>query len=56
MREHAVPEWPDPDDRGGFPVPARFQGASKSVVVAQTRPCEQHLPSTGFHFVVNGGR
>ena len=49
MRQHGVADWPDPDAKGAFDLPARLRGANgKPRLLSQTRACRQYLPSKGI--------
>lgn len=48
MRDHGVPEWPDPDSDGNFPLPAPLEGEGKSPrVLAGFAACNSLLPPEG---------
>jgi hypothetical protein len=54
MREHGVADFPDPDERGRFNLPARLQPPNGPALLAsQERACRQYMPKKGI--AVTGG-
>jgi hypothetical protein len=54
MREHGVSDFPDPDARGTFVMPARLQPPSAARLLrGPERACRQYMPSKGIR--VAGG-
>jgi hypothetical protein len=49
MREHGVSDFPDPDARGGFRMPARLRPPNgASVLRVPERACRQYMPKKGI--------
>jgi hypothetical protein len=46
LRQHGVPNWPDPDPNGSFGLPPSLQRKSPNWVQA-TRACARLMPSNG---------
>lgn len=46
LRQHGVPDWPDPDPDGSFGLPPSLQHKSPTWVQA-TRACARLMPSNG---------
>jgi len=46
IRQHGVPNWPDPDPDGSFPLPPSLQ-KGRATSVAMTA-CQRYLPSGGI--------
>ena len=46
IRQHGVPNWPDPDPDGSFPLPPTLNPKSPAGQAAGTA-CQQYLPSSG---------
>lgn len=45
MRREGLPDWPDPDPEGAFPLPTRLQGTSgKRLVAPHARACQRYIP------------
>jgi hypothetical protein len=43
MRQHGVPDWPDPNPDGSWSLPSRLQG--KAPWIGAMQHCRQYLPS-----------
>jgi hypothetical protein len=49
MREHGVADFPDPDARGTFNMPARLRPPNgASLLRAPERACKQYMPTKGI--------
>lgn len=49
MRQHGVSDWPDPNEKGKFPLPPRLSGPnSRNLVLAQDHACAQYRPGGGI--------
>jgi hypothetical protein len=48
IRRHGVPNWPDPDPAGSFPLPPSLQTKTSAQVTAQAA-CRQYIPSGGLN-------
>jgi hypothetical protein len=48
MRHHGVPNWPDPDPDGSFPLPPALQTKTPTDAAA-LRACGQYVPSGGIN-------
>jgi hypothetical protein len=54
MREHGVSDFPDPDARGRFSMPARLRPPNgASLLRGPERACRQYIPKKGI--VIAGG-
>jgi hypothetical protein len=47
IRRHGVPNWPDPDPDGSFPLPPSLQQKTPAEATAQNA-CSQYIPSGGI--------
>jgi len=47
LRQHGVPNWPDPDPDGSFPLPPPLQQKTPAWPAA-ARACQQYIPSGGI--------
>ena len=47
MRQHGVPNWPDPDPDGSFPLPPPLQTKTPAAAAAQ-QACRRYVPSGGI--------
>jgi hypothetical protein len=50
MRQHGIPDWPDPQNDGSFILPARISQGGKAVSRGPTQACRQYLPAQGLTF------
>jgi hypothetical protein len=48
IRKHGVPDWPDPNPDGTYPLDARLRGAGKGGIVAGLEACRRLNPSGGI--------
>ena len=50
MREHGLPDWPDPNGAGAFKLPPRLQSskAAGSLLEQPDRQCHQFAPVSGI--------
>lgn len=48
IRQHGVPNWPDPDPNGSFPMPPPLQTKNEAVANAMTA-CQRYTPSGGIN-------
>jgi hypothetical protein len=48
IRQHGVPNWPDPDPDGSFPLPPSLQKKTPAYVAA-SRACQRYIPSGGIN-------
>jgi hypothetical protein len=48
MRQHGVPNWPDPDPDGSFPLPPPLQTKTPADAAA-LRACGRYVPSGGIN-------
>jgi hypothetical protein len=48
MRQHGLPDWPDPKDDGSFAPPARIMQGGKAATRTQIQACRQYLPAQGL--------
>ena len=49
MRQHGVPDWPDPTDRGDFALPPRLEPRSAEPLWRDADgQCHQFVPSSGI--------
>jgi hypothetical protein len=54
MREHGVADFPDPDETGGFRMPARLRPPNGAAILrAPEQACRQYIPKKGVR--VQGG-
>jgi hypothetical protein len=54
MREHGVADFPDPDEKGGFRMPARLRPPNgTSILRGPEQSCRQYMPKKGVR--VDGG-
>jgi hypothetical protein len=52
VRAHGVPDWPDPNALGEFPLDARLLADGKRLFIGPVRTCERSHPLPGgFHAV-----
>ncbi|WP_204055748.1 hypothetical protein [Microbispora corallina] len=54
MRAHGLPDWPDPDPDGEFPLPPRLLAAGKRGFVAQMRSCAAVNPDPSKRVSIRG--
>jgi hypothetical protein len=47
MRDHGVPDWPDPNSEGSFSLPARLERLGKRGIMTQLQACKQYQPERG---------
>ncbi len=47
MRQHGLPDWPDPNGEGAFPLPARLRHTDKKAMRPQLDACQRYFPSDG---------
>ncbi|MGI8329130.1 hypothetical protein ACRYCC_04140 [Actinomadura scrupuli] len=47
MRDHGVPDWPDPNSEGAFSMPPRLERLGKRGVMAQLEACKQYNVGRG---------
>lgn len=47
LRHHGVPNWPDPDPDGSFPLPPPLQRKTPAWATA-ARACQRYIPSGGI--------
>lgn len=47
IRQHGVPNWPDPDPDGSYPLPSSLQ-TKKPAMVAALQACQRYVPSGGI--------
>jgi hypothetical protein len=47
MRDHGLPDWPDPDSEGEFSLPARLERLGKRGIMAQLEACKQYNVGRG---------
>jgi hypothetical protein len=52
MRQHGVPDWPDPNPDGTWSLPPRLQG--KTPWIGAMQHCQQYLPSGRLYGHPNG--
>jgi hypothetical protein len=45
MRQHGVPDWPDPNADGTMPLPPRLRSGGKTLVRSQLQACRQYFPA-----------
>lgn len=49
MRQHGLPDWPDPDATGNVHLPQRYAQLGKRGIVSQLRACQKYIvPNTGI--------
>lgn len=48
LRHHGVPNWPDPDPDGSFPLPPSLQKKTPAWAAASTA-CQRYIPSGGIN-------
>ena len=48
LRQHGVPNWPDPDPDGAFGLPPSLQQKTPAYVQA-ARACQRYMPSGGIN-------
>jgi hypothetical protein len=53
LRQHGVPNWPDPDPDGGFPLPPSLQAKSPAYARAATA-CQRLWPTGGINAYAAG--
>lgn len=49
LREHGVPNWPDPDPDGSFPLPPSLQTKKAPGWVQATTACARLMPTGGLN-------
>jgi hypothetical protein len=49
MRSHGVPDWPDPNANGEFPMPPRLAHLLKSAIRSPMIACDRYNPDPGGH-------
>jgi hypothetical protein len=55
MRQHGVPEWPDPGSDGTFPLSGALAEEGKSTrILAARRACDELSPDAGKRIVFSG--
>lgn len=47
MRQHGLPDWPDPNADGAFPLPPRLRHIDKRSMRSQLDACKQYFPADG---------
>jgi hypothetical protein len=47
MRQHGLPDWPDPNSEGAFPMPPRLRQIDKRAMRPQLEACKQYFPADG---------
>jgi hypothetical protein len=45
VRQHGVPDWPDPHPDGTFPLDQRLRNAGKGAIVPALEPCRRFAPN-----------
>jgi hypothetical protein len=45
VRQHGVPDWPDPHPDGTFPLDQRLRNAGKGAILAALEPCRRFAPN-----------
>lgn len=55
MRQHGIPNWPDPNPNGTFTLPPSLSVASvrAGAYNKQQEACKKYVPAAGIHFLVN---
>jgi hypothetical protein len=48
MRQHGLPDWPDPNANGAFALPPRLQQGGKVMMRTQLQACRQYFPAGGI--------
>ena len=56
IRAHGIPDWPDPNTLGEFPIDPRIQQGGKPLFMSAVRACARQNPNpTGGVNLVRGG-
>ena len=55
IRQHGLPDWPDPDANGAFALPPRLRQGGKLMMRAQFQACRQYFPADGLHSADGAG-
>lgn len=50
MRQHGIPDWPDPQNDGSFVLPPRISQGGKALGKGPTEACRAYLPGHGIGF------
>jgi hypothetical protein len=48
MRQHGIPDWPDPNGDGALPLPPRIRTGGKTMFRSQLQACRQYFPADGL--------
>jgi hypothetical protein len=48
MRQHGLPDWPDPNAEGAFPLPQRLRHIAKGALKPQLDACRQYFTDGGL--------
>jgi hypothetical protein len=48
MRQHGLPDWPDPNAEGSFPMPPRLRHLDKRAMRPQLEACQQYFTGGGI--------
>ncbi|GIH80503.1 hypothetical protein [Planobispora longispora] len=56
IREHGVPDWPDPDAQGRFPLNQRLAGLDKKAMRPALDGCEKYFVGGGIQVVRPSGQ
>jgi hypothetical protein len=54
MRQHGLPNWPDPNPDGTFTLSGTLSGASArtGAYSSQMNACKKYVPAAGIHFTI----
>lgn len=55
IRQHGLPDWPDPNANGAFALPPRLRQGGKSMMRTQFQACRQYFPADGLHSADGAG-
>lgn len=55
MRRHGLPDWPDPNANGAFPLPPRLRQGGKVMMRTQLQACRQYFPAGGIQSAEGAG-
>ena len=51
IRQHGLPNWPDPNPLGEFPLPPSLLGKKTEAQVNAVNACQRYIPSGGMNVV-----
>lgn len=55
IRRNGIPDWPDPNADGAFPLPPRLARGGKPMFRTQLQACRQYFPPKGKIAIQNPG-